>query len=96
MDEEQLREEIDFLKRTWSTKVRLASLRADRGLKSSGAKVREPYNHSNTKIALLMDWVNAVCDFYGLQVRRMMTHTLNTICASVSKHCAVPVPDEKN
>lgn len=68
MDEEQLKEEIGFLKRTSSTKRRLASLRADRGLQPSPAKTRRPYEHSSRKITLLMDWARAVCDFYSLKV----------------------------
>lgn len=68
MDEEQLKEEIGFLKRTLSTKRRLASLRADRGLQPSPAKTRRPYEHSSRKITLLMDWARAVCDFYSLKV----------------------------
>ncbi|KAG8003372.1 Abnormal spindle-like microcephaly-associated protein-like protein [Nibea albiflora] len=68
LDEEQLKEEIGFLKRTSSTKRRLASLRADRGLQPSPAKARRPYEHSSRKITLLMDWARAVCDFYSLKV----------------------------
>ena len=68
MDEDQLREEIGFLKRTARTKRRLASLRADRGLQPVPAETRAPYEHSSTKVALLMDWVRAVCDFYNLKV----------------------------
>uniref|UniRef100_A0A671VW00 Assembly factor for spindle microtubules n=1 Tax=Sparus aurata TaxID=8175 RepID=A0A671VW00_SPAAU len=68
LDGDQLREEIGFLKKTLSTKRRLASLRADRGLQPSPAKTRVPYEHGSTKITLLMDWVRAVCDFYNLKV----------------------------
>ncbi|XP_039984243.1 abnormal spindle-like microcephaly-associated protein isoform X1 [Xiphias gladius] len=68
LDEDQLREEIGFLKRTLRTKRRLVSLRADRGLQPSPAKTRVPYEHGSTKITLLMDWVRAVCDFYNLKV----------------------------
>ncbi|XP_071342367.1 abnormal spindle-like microcephaly-associated protein [Trachinotus anak] len=68
LDEDQLREEIGFLKRTLRTKRRLVSLRADRGLQPSPTKTRVPYQHSSTKITLLMDWVRAVCDFYNLKV----------------------------
>ncbi|GLD49535.1 abnormal spindle-like microcephaly-associated protein [Lates japonicus] len=68
LDEDQLREEIGFLKRTLRTKRRLVSLRADRGLQPSPAKTKAPYEHSSTKITLLMDWVRAVCDFYNLKV----------------------------
>ncbi|XP_069581276.1 abnormal spindle-like microcephaly-associated protein [Brachyistius frenatus] len=68
LDEDQLREEIGFLKGTLRTKRRLASLRADRGLQPSPAKARVPYEHGSGKIALLMDWARAVCDFYNLKV----------------------------
>lgn len=70
LDEDQLREEITFLKRTLRTKRRLASLRADRGIQPSPAKTRVAYKHSSTKITLLMDWVQTVCDFYKLKVKR--------------------------
>ncbi|TKS75147.1 Abnormal spindle-like microcephaly-associated protein -like protein [Collichthys lucidus] len=68
LDEEQLKEEIGFLRRTLSTKRRLVSLRADRGLQPSPAKTRRSYEHSSRKITLLMDWARAVCDFYSLKV----------------------------
>ncbi|XP_037325617.2 abnormal spindle-like microcephaly-associated protein [Pungitius pungitius] len=68
LDEDQLRDEIGFLTRTLRTKRRLASLRADRGLRASPSKTRTPYEHSSTKVTLLMDWVRAVCDFYNLKV----------------------------
>ncbi|CAK6982094.1 abnormal spindle-like microcephaly-associated protein, partial [Scomber scombrus] len=67
LDEDQLREEIGFLKKTLQTKRRLAFLRADRGLQPSPVKARVPYEHSSTKITLLMNWVRAVCDFYNLK-----------------------------
>lgn len=72
LDEDQLREEIAFLKRTSQTKRRLESLRADRGLQPSPVKTRAPYEHGSTKITLLMDWVRAVCDFYSLKVKLCM------------------------
>ncbi|XP_017294913.1 abnormal spindle-like microcephaly-associated protein [Kryptolebias marmoratus] len=68
LNEDQLREEIFFLKRTLKTKRRLASLRADRDVPVSPAETRRPYEHTSTKIPLLMDWVCAVCDFYNLKV----------------------------
>uniref|UniRef100_A0A8C2ZYF4 Assembly factor for spindle microtubules n=1 Tax=Cyclopterus lumpus TaxID=8103 RepID=A0A8C2ZYF4_CYCLU len=68
LDEAQLREEIGFLRRTLRTKRTLASLRADRGLQPTPSKTRPPYEHSSTKITLLMDWVRTVCDFYNLKV----------------------------
>jgi len=74
LDEEQLREEIGFLKRTLHTKRRLASLRADSGLQESTTRrgpATGPFEASSTKIGLLMEWVNAVCDFYSLRVSKM-------------------------
>lgn len=76
MDEDQLREEIGFLKRALRTKRRLAALRADQGLQPSPATTRVPYEHSSTKITLLMDWVRAVCDFYSLKVSPHVCHQL--------------------
>uniref|UniRef100_A0A8C8MGX5 Calponin-homology (CH) domain-containing protein n=1 Tax=Oncorhynchus tshawytscha TaxID=74940 RepID=A0A8C8MGX5_ONCTS len=67
LDEDQLREEISFLKHTWTTKQRLASLRADKGVLQKTAKPRPPFKHSSSKITLLMEWVNAVCQFYHLK-----------------------------
>ncbi|KAJ4943359.1 hypothetical protein JOQ06_005862 [Pogonophryne albipinna] len=68
LDGEQLKEEIGFLKRSLTAKRRLACLRADRGLQPSPVKSQAPYQHSSSKITLLMDWVHAVCDFYNLKV----------------------------
>lgn len=68
LDENQLMEEIGFLKRTLKTKRSLASLRAGQGLHCSPADARKPYEHSSTKISLLMDWVRTVSDFYNLKV----------------------------
>ncbi|XP_038857683.1 abnormal spindle-like microcephaly-associated protein [Salvelinus namaycush] len=67
LDEDQLREEISFLKHTWTTKQRLASLRADKGVLQKTPKPRPPFEHSSSKITLLMEWVNAVCQFYHLK-----------------------------
>ncbi|XP_027883744.1 abnormal spindle-like microcephaly-associated protein isoform X2 [Xiphophorus couchianus] len=68
LDEAQLREEVDFLKRTLRTKRRLALVRADRAGQPSPVKTRPPYKHTSAKITLLMDWVCAVCDFYHIKV----------------------------
>lgn len=69
LNEDQLKQEIGFLKKTLRTKRRLASLKANRGLRQTPAKTRVPYEHGSTKVTLLMDWVRSVCDFYNLQVR---------------------------
>uniref|UniRef100_UPI0037E7984D abnormal spindle-like microcephaly-associated protein n=1 Tax=Semicossyphus pulcher TaxID=241346 RepID=UPI0037E7984D len=68
LNEDQLREEIHFLKRSWRTQRRLASLKADRGPQPSPAGTRAAYEHSSTKITLLMEWVRAVSDFYNVKV----------------------------
>lgn len=73
LDEKQLTEEIGFLRRTLKTKRSLASLRAGQGLDCSPAEARRPYEHSSTKISLLMDWVRTVCDFYSLKVSFELT-----------------------
>lgn len=71
LDEAQLREEVDFLKRTLRTKRRLALVRADRAGQPSPAKTRPPYKHTSAKITLLMDWVCAVCHFYHIKVKML-------------------------
>lgn len=68
LDENQLIEEIGFLRRTLKSKRSLASLRAGQGLPCSSTEARRPYEHSSTKISLLMDWVRTVSDFYNLKV----------------------------
>ncbi|XP_051803239.1 abnormal spindle-like microcephaly-associated protein [Acanthochromis polyacanthus] len=77
LDEDQLRDEIGFLKRTLRTKRSLASLRADRGLQPSPAMTKGPYEHSSTKVTLLMDWVRSVCDFYNLKQVENFTVTFS-------------------
>lgn len=74
LDEAQLREEIGFLSRSLRTKRRLASLRAGRVLQPSPSKTRASYEHSSTKITLLMDWVRTVCDFYNLKASSISLH----------------------
>uniref|UniRef100_A0A8C7YAM8 Calponin-homology (CH) domain-containing protein n=1 Tax=Oryzias sinensis TaxID=183150 RepID=A0A8C7YAM8_9TELE len=64
----QLRQEIGFLRRTLRTKRRLARVRADQGIQPSPMKTRVSYEHTSTKITLLMEWVRAVCNFYNLKV----------------------------
>ncbi|CAJ1061171.1 abnormal spindle-like microcephaly-associated protein [Xyrichtys novacula] len=68
LNEDQLKDEIGFLKRSFKTKRRLASLKADRDFQPSPSETRTAYKHSSTKITLLMEWVRAVCDFYNLKV----------------------------
>ncbi|XP_061635623.1 abnormal spindle-like microcephaly-associated protein [Phyllopteryx taeniolatus] len=66
LNEDHLREEIVFLRRTLRSKLRLASVRAGHGLESSALKTKVPYEHCSTKVVLLMEWARAVCDFYNL------------------------------
>ncbi|TNM88126.1 hypothetical protein fugu_006347, partial [Takifugu bimaculatus] len=68
LDENQLREEISFLRRTLRTKQRLALMRANQNLQLSSRPTSRPHEHSSVKISLLMDWVRAVCDFYKVKV----------------------------
>lgn len=68
LDENQLRDEIGFLKRTLRTKQRLMWLRSDQNLQLNSRPTCSPQEHSSVKICLLMDWVRAVCDFYGVKV----------------------------
>lgn len=67
LDVEQLKEEISFLKKTWRTKQKLHSLRDDKYVLKS-IKERTTFEHPSEKLNLLLDWVNAVCGFYGLKV----------------------------
>ncbi|KAG5275923.1 hypothetical protein AALO_G00126000 [Alosa alosa] len=67
LDEEQLKEEISFLRRTWRTKRKLNSLRTDKSVPLKAMKSQPEMKQSNVKITLLMDWVNAVCEFYNLK-----------------------------
>lgn len=68
LDENQLREEIGFLRRTLRTKQRLALMRTNQNLQLSSRPTSRPHEHSSVKISLLMDWVRAVCDFYKVKV----------------------------
>ncbi|KAJ7986238.1 hypothetical protein DPEC_G00337880 [Dallia pectoralis] len=67
LNEDQLKEEIGFLKRTWNTKQRLNSLKCNKCVLQKTTKPRHQFEHSSSKIMLLMDWVNAVCQFYQLK-----------------------------
>ncbi|XP_077390631.1 abnormal spindle-like microcephaly-associated protein [Festucalex cinctus] len=66
LNEDQLREEIVFLRRTLRSKQRSASLRAGQAFEPRVQKTRAPYQHCSAKVALLMEWARAVCDFYNL------------------------------
>uniref|UniRef100_A0A3B1KFX3 Calponin-homology (CH) domain-containing protein n=1 Tax=Astyanax mexicanus TaxID=7994 RepID=A0A3B1KFX3_ASTMX len=66
LDVEHLKEEISFLKKTWRTKQKLAWLKADKcAVKRSNGSPRA--EQSSEKLTLLLDWVNAVCEFYSLK-----------------------------
>ncbi|KAJ8376190.1 hypothetical protein SKAU_G00067700 [Synaphobranchus kaupii] len=65
LDEEQLKEEIGFLKRTWRTRQKLDALRANRDVAEKPKEKKPSFQHSSTKITLLMDWVNTVSVFYN-------------------------------
>ncbi|XP_050950699.1 abnormal spindle-like microcephaly-associated protein isoform X2 [Labeo rohita] len=67
LDENQLKEEISFLRKTWRTKQKLASLMANSGVAATRMKARQAFEHPSQKVTLLMDWVNAVCEFYSLK-----------------------------
>ncbi|KAF4097765.1 hypothetical protein G5714_021773 [Onychostoma macrolepis] len=68
LDENQLKEEISFLRKTWRTKQKLASLMANNGVALTRMKSRQAFEHPSQKVTLLMDWVNAVCEFYNIKV----------------------------
>ncbi|XP_062919928.1 abnormal spindle-like microcephaly-associated protein [Mobula hypostoma] len=70
LNEDQLREEIEFLKKNLHTSHKLAALRSlsvpphpvkDKDLKC----LPEKYS---PQITLLMNWINAVCAYYGVKV----------------------------
>ncbi|KAA0712294.1 Abnormal spindle-like microcephaly-associated protein -like protein [Triplophysa tibetana] len=67
LDENQLKEEISFLRKTWRTKQKLASLIANKGAVVTKRKTRQAFEHPSQKVTLLLDWVNAVCEFYSLK-----------------------------
>uniref|UniRef100_A0A672PJ10 Abnormal spindle-like microcephaly-associated protein homolog n=1 Tax=Sinocyclocheilus grahami TaxID=75366 RepID=A0A672PJ10_SINGR len=67
LDENQLKEEISFLRKTWRTKQKLASLMANGGIAVTRMKARQAFEHPSQKVTLLMDWISAVCEFYSLK-----------------------------
>lgn len=95
LNEDQLREEIVFLRRSLRSKQRLASVRAGRGLEPSALKTKAPYEHRSAKVVLLMEWARAVCDFYNLTVglpdvlfRSPNSHQLKGLLCLKLSHCA--------
>lgn len=74
LDLHQLKDEIDFLKNLHDTQVKMGTLEASVTLnvrKDSGSFYSSESCSENVK--LLMDWVNAVCVFYGLQVNTLFS-----------------------
>ncbi|TRY96933.1 hypothetical protein DNTS_014281 [Danionella cerebrum] len=67
LNEDQLKEEIGFLRKSWRTKQKLASILANKGLAVMRMKAGLAFEHPSPKVTLLMDWVNAVCEFYNLK-----------------------------
>nr|XP_056700702.1 abnormal spindle-like microcephaly-associated protein [Euleptes europaea] len=69
LDLHQLKDEIDFLRNLHDTQVKTAALESSVSLKvrkdSSSFYSSESCSEN---VKLLMDWVNAVCVFYGIQV----------------------------
>ncbi|KAF6274417.1 assembly factor for spindle microtubules [Rhinolophus ferrumequinum] len=68
---DQLKEEIDFLKLTWSMKKTMSALScpSDTVLnKIKDRRLSNPFEQYSESIKLLMDWVNAVCAFYNKKV----------------------------
>uniref|UniRef100_A0ACB8F329 Uncharacterized protein n=2 Tax=Sphaerodactylus townsendi TaxID=933632 RepID=A0ACB8F329_9SAUR len=69
LDLNQLKDEIDFLKNLHDAQVKMAALESSvtvKGRKDSSCFYSSESCSENVK--LLMDWVNAVCVFYGIQV----------------------------
>ncbi|XP_054837436.1 abnormal spindle-like microcephaly-associated protein [Eublepharis macularius] len=69
LDLHQLKTETDFLKSTHDTQVKMSALESSITLKVR--KDSSSFYSSETcseNVKLLMDWVNAVCAFYGIQV----------------------------
>ncbi|XP_070624804.1 abnormal spindle-like microcephaly-associated protein isoform X2 [Bos indicus] len=68
---DQLKEEIDFLKNTQSTKKTMSALscRPDAVIsKKRDERHSGPFEQCSESVKLLMDWVNAVCGFYNKKV----------------------------
>lgn len=68
---DQLKEEIDFLKHTQSMKRKMSALSCHSDAVISKKKDKRHSGHFeqySESVKLLMDWVNAVCDFYNKKV----------------------------
>ena len=69
LDEEQLKEEISFLRTRWQM-----NLWTDKNVPLKVMKSQPEIKHSSMKITLLMAWVNAVSEFYNLKVSYLLDH----------------------
>ncbi|XP_054432419.1 abnormal spindle-like microcephaly-associated protein [Pteronotus mesoamericanus] len=68
---DQLKEEIDFLRRTWHLKNTASTgscCRPAAGSAQAGPRPRAPAAQHGESVALLMEWVSAVCAFYSKRV----------------------------
>lgn len=68
---DELREEIDFLRHTYSIKRAVSALSCRSPAITDKQKDRRnsgSFGHCGDSVRLLMDWVNAVCAFYNKQV----------------------------
>eukprot|EP00070_Physeter_catodon_P023738 XP_023986460.1 abnormal spindle-like microcephaly-associated protein isoform X2 [Physeter catodon] len=67
---DQLKEEIDFLKHTQSMKKTMSALscHSDAVISKKDKRHSGHFEQYSESVKLLMDWVNAVCDFYNKKV----------------------------
>ncbi|XP_068096155.1 abnormal spindle-like microcephaly-associated protein [Hyperolius riggenbachi] len=67
---DSLKEEIKFLKKSYSTQKKLAALRALSFPAITRKRDSDPFSPENysQQVLLLMEWVNAVCAFYNTKV----------------------------
>ncbi|KAM4860799.1 abnormal spindle-like microcephaly-associated protein [Thomomys bottae] len=68
---EQLREEIDFLKNTYSIRKAMSAVAChsdDATMNRKSKRSNAPLEQYSDSVKLLMEWVNAVCAFYNRKV----------------------------
>lgn len=90
LDLHQLKDEIDFLKNLHDTQVKMGALESPRipkMRKDSSSFYSSESCSENVK--LLMDWVNAVCIFYGLQVNILFSLNFYFVAALNLFSCLV-------
>ncbi|XP_056379418.1 abnormal spindle-like microcephaly-associated protein [Hyla sarda] len=70
LNTDHLKEEIKFLRHTYSVQKRLAALRAFSAPTISKKRVSDTFTPDNysERVLLLMEWVNAVCAFYSTKI----------------------------